>query len=202
MCPIRREGGRTVESHLTMEQVVAAIDGRVNPAERSVIDAHLAGCARCRAEYVQVSLLAKSAPPIVGPRRRWLPTAGLTTAAAIILAVALPLGRHQRSALQPASQRAAANESVVEIVEPAPTAAVSRDSLRFTWHAASGPTYRLIVTDSTGAELYSRPTPDTTLVLPSTVALHPGAPYFWFVDELRADGSAISSPASSFSIRP
>jgi hypothetical protein len=32
--------------------------------------------------------------------------------------------------------------------------------------------------------------------------LQAGARYFWFVDELRADGTSVSSQASGFSIRP
>ena len=74
--------------------------------------------------------------------------------------------------------------------------------MRFTWRGAAAARYRVIITDSAGAELYSSATSDTTLVLPPSVALDPGARYFWFVDELRADGSSFSSRASSFSIRP
>ena len=191
-----------MESHLSLDEIVAAIDGRLTPAERTVIDSHLAECATCRAEYVQVTVLAQSAPPIAATRRRWLPIAAFAAAAAAVFAVALPLSRHPLRESRPTDQRAVASESIVPTVSPLPTAIVPRDSMRFTWRGAAAARYRVIITDSAGAELYSSATSDTTLVLPPSVALDPGARYFWFVDELRADGSSFSSRASSFSIRP
>lgn len=199
---MRPEVERGVESHPSLEEVVAAIDGRLTPPEKALLDSHLAQCAACRAEYVEVSLLAQSAPPVAAARRRWLPAASLVAAASVLLAVILPLSRHPSRESRPTDQRAPTRESVVVIVDPPPAAAIPRDSLRFTWRAAAAATYRVIITDSTGTELYSRATSDTTLALPPSVVLQAGARYFWLVDELRADGTSLSSPASSFSILP
>lgn len=191
-----------MERHLSAAEIAAAIDGRLPPAERSAIDSHLATCAACRAEFVDASAITQSAPPIVVRRRRWAPTAGLIAAAAIVFVVALPLSRGSHPDARPLDQRAASNPSAVPLVSPASAVGVPRGSLRFTWRGAAASTYRLIVTDSSGAEVYSRTTSDTTLAPPASLSLVPGARYFWFVDELRPDGSSVSSQASSFSVLP
>jgi hypothetical protein len=193
---------RTVQSHLSGDDVAAFVDGRVSSEQRSGIEAHLAVCADCRAEVVAVSALVESAPAAVHRRSRWpLVGTGAAAAAAILLFVFLPVTRNRRPTTA-AGERAPSNATqTIEIIGPAPGVQVSHDSVRFIWHRDDGSSYRFFLTDSTGTPHYTTSTNDTTLLLPPTVHLDAGALYFWRVDGLRSDGTSPSSPTAAFTIR-
>ena len=70
--------------------------------------------------------------------------------------------------------------------------------MRFVWHRDDDAAYRLFVTDSAGAQVYSAATSDTVVVLPATVHLQAGAHYHWYVDALRSDGTSVNSVSSEF----
>lgn len=200
--PTSATGNDLVNAHLSVADVAAVVDGPLSPEERAAVESHLAVCAECRDEVVTAMHLVETAPQPVSPRRRrWAPFVGLAAAAAVLI-VALPLARSRNTRVAAPEQRAAAPSASIVTVSPRPAARVAADSLGFVWHADSASTYRLTVTDSAGAEVYSVTTGDTSVRLPPTVRLAPGASYFWFVDALRPDGSSISSHSTAFSLRP
>src|SRR5438094_80632 len=75
------EGGAR---HLTVADVAAYADRGLAAAERARVEAHLAGCAECRAEVVAVARLSRS----FARRRRWAVMAPLAAAAALVLFLA------------------------------------------------------------------------------------------------------------------
>src|SRR5688572_22565271 len=64
------------ERHLDSNQIAAYVDGGVHGEERMSIEAHLAGCAECRAEVADVSRIVRTAPAARRfPSRIWIPVA-------------------------------------------------------------------------------------------------------------------------------
>ncbi len=192
-----------VESHLSADDVAAMVDGQLSGNPRSRVEKHLALCAQCRAELASVSALVASAPSASVRRvRRSVVVRAVAVAAAIALMVmpsAMRRDGSQRSAER--EQRGTSAAVATAVVSPEPSVAVDRNSARFVWHSDGKSTYRLFVTDSAGAQLFTTTTTDTSVITPDTVRLVAGAHYFWFVDVLRGDGSSASSPPTKFSIR-
>jgi anti-sigma factor RsiW len=95
--------------HLGDEVVDAYVDGGLTPGERAAVEAHLAGCAGCRAalagarelfaafgavpnEPLMVDLaprVLRRIAPVAGARRRWLVAGVLAAQGAVALALAL-----------------------------------------------------------------------------------------------------------------
>ena len=195
-------GASIVKSHLSADDVADMAGGRLPADRQASLEAHLAVCAQCRAELVSVTAILASAPSWVSARRSRWPIASIAAAAAIVLIV-LPFAA-KRGAIPVVArgQRGANAGTTIGVVGPAPAVAIDRDSLRFAWHGDGWSSFRLFVTDSAGAPLFTVPTTDTTMVLPSNVQLSPSATYFWYLDALRPDGSSASTRPSSFTIRP
>jgi hypothetical protein len=63
-------------------------------------------------------------------------------------------------------------------------------------------TYRVTVTDTTGATRWTTETPDTAVTLPASARLEPGARYYFYVDALRADGWSVQSGPRTFTTAP
>jgi hypothetical protein len=95
-------------------------------------------------------------------------------------------------------ERAAARAATLATVSPAPGATTNERDVRFVWHRDDDAAYRVFVTDSAGAQVYSAATSDTVVVLPATVHLQAGAHYHWYVDALRSDGTSVNSVSSEF----
>src|SRR6266550_1866075 len=74
-------------THMTTDDAAAYVDGRLSAAERAAIDSHLAQCAECRLEIVDVTRLVRVAPQ----RRRWIVLAPLAAAAAMLILFISPL---------------------------------------------------------------------------------------------------------------
>jgi hypothetical protein len=194
-------GLHIVDSHLSTDDVAAAVDGRLPPGRRASIEAHLAICAACRAEVASVSAMVDSAPAPTR-RSRWPALASLVAVAAAMLLVLGPVTRRGVDRrVSPADQRGTPSSTEIAVISPTSAGEIDRDSVRFSWHRDEASTYRLFLTDSAGALLFNESTSDTVLGIPASVRLTPGAHYFWYVDALRPDGSSISSPSTSFKIR-
>lgn len=75
--------------------------------------------------------------------------------------------------------------------------------LRFVWRSA-GPaaTYRLTLTDPSGAPVWTSSAPDTAVVLAETVKLEGGRAYFWYVDALLPDGRSATTGVQQFRTSP
>lgn len=184
------------EDHLEVEQVVGYLENRLTTAERRQVQAHLADCAECAAELVDVSRLRRPARP----GSRWLATAA---AAAAVIAIALvgPRVAHRTSAAPEPPVRGTPG-MVVSVVAPAEGESIS-GTPAFTWRAVPGATaYRVTVSRADGDSVWAATVRDTTARSPASVALGGSDPYYWYVDVLLADGRSIGGTAHEFRVRP
>ncbi|HEX9055873.1 MAG TPA: hypothetical protein VF830_13250, partial [Gemmatimonadales bacterium] len=90
--------------------------------------------------------------------------------------------------------------AAVEPVSPGIGAVVARP-VRLTWHAVAGVReYRVEVLATDGRPLWSAATRDTSAAVPQSVVAGSGT-YGWWVTGRLADGAAISSAVTAFSVR-
>jgi hypothetical protein len=94
-------------------------------------------------------------------------------------------------------------EGVASVEALLPGVEATADSLRFVWRpVASDGLYLFVLTDTAGQTVWEGRTPDTTLVLPASVALQPGGRYLWLVDALLRDGRMASTGPREFRLPP
>jgi len=186
--------------HLQARLVAAYVERRLDDDERAVVEAHLATCAVCRREVVEVSRLLLK-------RRRasqFLPAAGIAAAALLALVAGVSLiGGPTKTGSEPTIRAHSSSVPALTAVEPAPDVSLSvGDEIRFVWSAAdAGSTYRLTVVDESGEPVWSAETSDTVALLMAQAAPVRAGTYFWFVDALASDGSTLTSGARRFSLR-
>jgi anti-sigma factor RsiW len=191
------------DSHLSVATIASYVDNVLEAEARAEADRHLAACAHCRGELASVADLVVDLPPA---RRRpgWRVAAGALAAAGIVgILVTRPARSPMASGTTERATRPAA--AMLEIVEPPPAGGAPgalRDG-RIVWRAVEPrATYRVTVTDTTGATRWSAETPDTAVVLPPSARLEAGARYYLYVDALRADGWSLQSGPREFSTVP
>lgn len=189
----------TTDRHLSAADIAAFIDRSLPLDARADAELHLSGCDRCREELASCARLAGSVPALPQRRTTWW-VGGLAAAAVIVAIVLQPTAaRIDRGAsVERASVNAGSRMTVVS-----PTGLVTTSDLRFVWRRddrSSG--YRVILTDSIGAPIWTEDVVDTSAVPPVPIHLKPGARYFWRVEALHADGSATQSDETPFRIRP
>lgn len=173
------------EGHIGEFEMATYLDRRLGAADRDRVEGHLAGCAECRQEMIQVQgLLGRSGRP-----RRLLLGAGLLAAAAALILIVLP------ASVGPV--RSGGAPSILTAYGP--TGDVPLSSLRFVWGAAPGvATYRLTVSGVDGVPLWSGSVADTVMALPDSVRLQADQRYVWFADALLGDGSTRSTGLHEF----
>ncbi len=166
-------------------EMAAYVDRRLGPADRERVEGHLAECPSCRHEALEVrGLLRRAARP-----RRLLIGASLLAAAAALVLIVRP------ATLEPVRDGGAA--SVLTAYGPTGDAALA--SLRFVWGAVPGvATYRLTVSGTDGAPVWSGSVADTAMALPDSVTLRADQRYFWITDALLHDGSTRSTGMHEF----
>jgi hypothetical protein len=187
------------DPHLSLATVAAYADGALDAEARLEADRHLAVCETCRAELVELSDLTADLP---SPRRNlnWRAVGGALVAAGL---VGILFVSPARSPEPPGTTERATRSGAVtlEIVRPplAPgTGSVLREG-RIVWRAVEPQaTYRVTVTDTTGATRWSAETSDTVAVLPSSARLEAGARYYLYIDAQRADGWSLQSGPRAF----
>ncbi len=188
----------TPVGHLQSSEVAAYLD-RVLPVEkRERVEAHLADCAECRREIIDVSRVRNTARR----RMRWMVFAPAAAAAAIVIfIVARPVPRSPGDGpvLRDGGD---GSTSRVVLVAPAQDGPVHERAITFIWRSAgAGISYRLTLTNERGDVVWSANESDTTAQLPPTVGLRVGSPYHWYVDGLLPDGTSIASPVQQFTVR-
>lgn len=190
------DAGAMTDSHLPVATIAAYVDGVLDAEARAEADQHLAGCADCRAELAQVSDLVVDLPA-TRPGRGWRIGAGTLAAAGVVaLLFALPARTPQTSRTLERTTKPAA--ATLEIVAPPADDGALRDG-RIVWRAVDPQaTYRVTVTDTTGATRWTAETSDTLVVLPSPARLEAGARYYLYVDAQRADGWSLQSGPRAF----
>ena len=188
--------------HLQARFVAAYVESRLDADERAVAEEHLATCATCRREVVEVSRLLLK-------RRRasqLLPAVGIAAAAMLALVAGISLiggPTGSDSMRDPVRAPSLTRSHALMVLEPAPDASLSIGAdVRFVWNAAElGSTYRLVVLDESGGPVWATETSDTVAVLPASAGPERTGAYFWFVNALASDGSTLTSGARRFSLR-
>ena len=120
------------------------------------------------------------------------PHAVAAAAAAVLLLWVGASEMSQRSVGEP-TLRGPAAATPLGVISPIDGSATDPESLVFQWRAAGEAAhYVFTLTDASGDVVFTNGQPDTTLVLPRSVGLDPGAQYFWVVDAL-LDGARSTS---------
>lgn len=186
--------------HLSVATVAAFVDGTLDAGVRADAERHLAECAVCRGEIAEVADLAAELP-VVPRRRSWgLAAGGLAAAGIIGLLFLSPQSTPNTSSAERTARPTAAT---LEIVQPPSTGSGALRDGHIVWRAVEPrATYRVTVTDTTGATRFTAETPDTTMVLPMSTRLEAGARYYLYVDALRADGWSLQSGPRMFTTTP
>jgi hypothetical protein len=184
------------QPHLEVDQVVAYLENKLAAPERGRVQSHLADCAECASELVEVSRLRRPARPTV----RWI---GSAAVAAAVVTVALVGPWHARQATGPTVPPVRGGAAVMaDPVAPIEGAVVS-GSPEFTWRSMPGATsYRITVSRADGDSVWTATLSDTTARPPATAAFDGSTSYYWYVDVLLADGRSIAGTAHEFRIRP
>jgi anti-sigma factor RsiW len=183
----------TRNEHLTADDTAAYVDGQLAAAERAAIASHLAQCAECRLEIVDITRLVRAVPQ----RRRWtIIMAPLAAAAAVLILFIAP----QRDRDSTSQLREPAVTTTV-----APALAIPRGQVAalhaMTWSSVPhADQYRVTLFDRDGNVAWRAQSPDTTVVLPDTVRLTGGVPYFWKVEARIELGRWVSSDLTSFTL--
>jgi putative zinc finger protein len=193
----------TNDPHLRDDVLAAYLDGALPAAERRIADDHLAECAACRDELVDISKLIADR----GRVRRW-PRLAASVAAVAAAAIAFAVVGPWRAVSGPSTDSGdrmrestlvdGGNRREVVIVTPAEGDTVRPGTVRFTWHSlTSNATYLLKVADETSVR-WKKDTADTTVALPDSVQLERGRSYTWWVDALTADGRVATTGVRQF----
>jgi hypothetical protein len=175
-------------------EVAGYVEGRLDPAARARIEAHLSDCEPCTAEIADVARL-RTKP---GPRVRWLGVAAAAAAAIAVVMVSRPAGR-SAAGTTPAV-RGDTGTSAVSMVQPANDATLASPPV-FVWRAVSGATaYRITVSRADGDSAWTASVPDTTARAPASALA--ADTYYWYVDAILADGSSRAGTPRRFSLAP
>jgi hypothetical protein len=184
-------------AHLEVEEVVGYLEGRLDGPTLRRVQAHLADCAECASEMVEVSRLRRSPRPVT----RWVATAAATAAVLAATVVASRAPHHQPAASDSTPIRGA-EAATVAIVRPAEGAEVT-GSPDFVWRSVPGATsYRIAVSRADGDSVWAESGRDTTARPPVSVSYGAAGLYYWYVDVLLADGRSMAGEAHEFRWRP
>lgn len=187
-----------VVEHLSAAEVAAYVDGKLRA--RSQVQAHLAECADCRAEWVEVARIVRTLPGVRSslrvPRAAWMTAAA---AASLVLLVTRPW-----SANDPA-ESGHRDGVVTTIVAPQPVAPEGvLESVRvFIWSAVPlAQDYRVRLFDHEGTVIWQKETADTLAALPTSIGLRSGVQYYWRVEARTGFDRQAASDLVEFTISP
>jgi hypothetical protein len=92
-------------------------------------------------------------------------------------------------------------ESPITLVAPLGDVSPSPGA-RFSWRTVhDAERYTLVVVDTTGEEVFASETRDTSVVLPDSVRLRPGAAYLWWVQAVRAGQPPVTAVTQRVVVR-
>lgn len=181
-----------MERHLTECEVASYVDDDVRS---EAIWTHLSWCAECRAEVADVGQLIRALPDAHRgwkQGRVWLPLAAAAAAALVLLIRPTPSSIEHRDA------------TVATIMAPAPIrpAGIADPDISLVWSSVPlAHTYRTRVFDEHGTVLWQRETADTIAPIPASVALRPGAHYYWNVEARTGFDRGVTSDLTGFTVR-
>ena len=183
---------------MTSERIATYLDGGLTPEEREGLEGHLVACSECRQDLAEASDLTGGGRP-----RRLVWVVPALAAAAVVLLIwaaapEMPLGPGSEATL-----RGPATGTQLSIVSPLDGSATHPDSLTFRWRGAGAEAfYVFTLTNAEGDVVFTSNPADTTLLLPPSVGLEAGAPYFWFVDALLDGARSTSTGVQEFRVEP
>jgi hypothetical protein len=184
------------DRHLEVDETAAYVDGGVTGAERARMEAHLAGCADCRAEVADVVRIVRSAGTSrVRANRVWIPAA-----AAAVLALMWVAPHALRQQGQPEHRE----EAVTMTLAPRPLIPVGLVDTAgaFVWAAVpSANTYRVRVFDAEGTLMWERETADTLAAIPDSISLARERSYYWRVEAQTGFDRWAASELTEFRLR-
>ena len=185
--------------HLTTGEVAAYLEKSLTAPEQERVERHLARCAECRDEVVQVqSIESMSRRPGKG---MYLSIGAVAAAAVVALVLVTPFGRQLLFTDIESPTRSSATEGAVAIAAIAPVEGdlVGREGLTLVWRSVGAETaYQITLTNPQGDVVWTARTPDTTAAVPSTVELIADASYYWYVDALLEDGRPATTGIQRF----
>lgn len=173
--------------------IAAYVAGGLDAGARERIEVHLADCASCRADAI-AALRARERGRVSW---RWVAPA---LAAAALAVLVLP--RAARQPIPVDRERGAAPAAAVALAGPGAGVVLPAADVPLVWRSAGpGTDYRVTVTTEDGGRVFSGSTEDTALSVPAS-SLRAGRRYLWAVDAILPDGTAATSGARGFTIRP
>lgn len=182
----RRGGDRA--GCVTPDAMLGLAERSLPEPERLQLFDHVMNCPHCREEFALADGVAGAG---AGMKRNFLPRV-LAAAAVLLLAAGTALVVRSgpwRSAPDPLR----GEERELGLIAPAEDP-IAEAAVRFTWHAAAaGAAYRLELWDSGGVARFRSSTQDTSLALPDSVSLRPGATYSWWITASLPDGRQVAS---------
>lgn len=182
--------------HLESSDIAAYLDRALTPKEREKVEAHLADCAQCRRESVEVLRVRNR----MRRRSRWLVIPPVAAAAAVALFVLVRAGGIPGTT--PPVLRDGGDGSIprVVLVSPPDSGAVGSQRVSLVWRSVGpGVSYRITISDLKGDIVWSAGASDTSARVPASVQLRP-SPYYWYVDALLPDGRSVTSGVHPFSV--
>ena len=194
------ERSESPPAHVDDETFERYACGELSQEDRARVEAHAAGCAECERVLRGLAMLRHEASRFDtgAPGRRWASrrSVALAIAAALTVAVASPL---VWMALHNRNGASVAREATPDAIETtAPEGTIRRVPIRFEWRQWDGATrYEVRLFSADGTLVWSGSTDDTSLALPSNVALAPRT-YYWQVRATR--GAAAESALVAFTI--
>jgi hypothetical protein len=185
----------TSEDHVNDSEMALYLDRRLSAEQRDRIEDHLAHCAECR----EHALAAQNILRGVRRRPRLLAAAGALAAAAVVV---IWVGRVESPNGPATAQVRGGVTDNPQLIAYGPIANVRRENLRFVWGSApGGVSYRLNLTTTDGAQVWSTSGVDTTAILPSSIGVV-GETYLWVTDAVLADGGTRSTGLREFTLVP
>jgi hypothetical protein len=185
-------------THLTYDEISAYLDGAMSTDHRRRTEGHLETCDDCRREVIASRDALATAPSVRNPRS--LPWKRYAIGAVAGLAVVIGLSIGKRNEAKDTQRDTPAPRREVSIITPADGSIVGNDR-RLMWHSiATDATYRVTIGDDQAQPVYSTTAQDTSIVIPSSVAMAHGKKFVWYVDAIRPDGVTATSGVRSFTI--
>jgi hypothetical protein len=181
--------------HLDAVALARYVDASADRHERARYDAHLAGCAECRAELIETRRILATTPR----RVRWTSLAPIAAAAAVLLVVWA--GSLARPRPEPVTRDAplTAASSPLPVT---PLGTITRlDTLR--WRTVPGVLhYQVTLFTSEGQLLWRATTADSFAAPGDTLPLVAATPYYWQVKAETSYGRWVESELVSFTLAP
>ncbi len=190
---LAERAARGTECQVPLEAMLAVLERRGSEAERQETLRQVLAHPACREEFELLRAVVRAAE---ASSSRWrVPAWGWAAGIALLLGtVWFWRGRGPDVDVLRGDS--------VQVTPLAPLGGEAPASPRLVWRPVTGAfSYEVVVVDTAGLPRFTGSTTDTTVSLPDSVGLDPGAVYRWWVRARRSDGTELRSPTISFTVR-